>query len=47
MEVKNEQVIELLLSRGLATQALDACLEEYAGLDVWILDQDKNITFVD
>lgn len=28
-------------------KVLDACLNEYAGLDVWVLDGDSNITFVD
>ena len=25
---------------------LDACLDEYASLDVWLLDNQRNITFV-
>jgi len=25
---------------------LDACLDEYASLDVWLLDSQRNITFV-
>ena len=28
-------------------QVLDACLDEYASLDVWVLDEERNITFVD
>ena len=31
----------------LRTQVLDACLDEYASLDVWVLDGERNITFVD
>jgi len=28
-------------------QTLRACLEEYASLDVWVLDDDGNILFVE
>ena len=29
-----------------AGKPLDACLDEYASLDVWLLDNQRNITFV-
>jgi hypothetical protein len=31
--------------RAYGTELLDACLEEYESLNVWHLDEEKNITF--
>ena len=36
----------LLVSKGHNVAVLDACLDEYASLDVWLLDNQRNITFV-
>ena len=36
---------ELVARRAYGTDLLDACLEEYESLNVWHLDEEKNITF--
>lgn len=46
-EVSYDRAVALLVSKGHAREVLDACLEEYASLDVWMLDGEKNITFID
>lgn len=46
-EISYERAVAILVSKGYSQEVLDACLNEYAGLDVWVLDGDRNITFVD
>ena len=36
---------EVVARRAYGTDLLDACLEEYESLNVWHLDEEKNITF--
>lgn len=36
---------ELVARRAYGTDLLDACLEEYESLNVWHLDEEKNISF--
>jgi hypothetical protein len=45
-EVSYERATALLVSKGHNVAVLDACLDEYASLDVWLLDNQRNITFV-
>ena len=45
-EVPYERATALLISKGHSKDVLDACLDEYASLDVWLLDSQRNITFV-
>jgi DNA replication licensing factor MCM7 len=45
-EVSYERATALLVSKGHNVAVLDACLDEYASLDVWLLDSQRNITFV-
>ena len=40
-----EACLSYILSFG--RQVFHACLDEYAALDVWVLDEERNIAFVD
>jgi len=46
-EVLYDRAVTLLVGKGHSKEVLDACLDEYASLDVWVLDVERNITFVD
>ncbi|OUS41968.1 minichromosome maintenance Mcm7 like-protein [Ostreococcus tauri] len=37
----------LVGSKGFSEEALIACLDEYESLDVWLLDEQRNITFIE
>mmetsp|Transcript_2281 Transcript_2281/g.7252 ORF Transcript_2281/g.7252 Transcript_2281/m.7252 type:complete len:713 (-) Transcript_2281:130-2268(-) len=41
------EAAKLILAKGHSREVLDACLEEYSALDVWVLDEARNITFVE
>mmetsp|Transcript_62855 Transcript_62855/g.152003 ORF Transcript_62855/g.152003 Transcript_62855/m.152003 type:complete len:724 (-) Transcript_62855:51-2222(-) len=45
--VPREQAVAILLGKGYSGEVLEACVEEYVHLDVWVLDEDSNIAFVD
>jgi len=47
VSVSYDRAVALLVSKGHSREVLDACLDEYASLDVWLLDGERNITFVD
>jgi len=46
-EVPYEQLLAIARSGGFNKEVLDVCLDEYAGLSVWVLDAQRNLTFVD
>lgn len=46
-EVRYEQAVALVISKGYTVETLCACLDEYASLDVWVLDGERNILFVE
>jgi hypothetical protein len=47
LSLKYLDVNVLIHGKGHSTEALDACLQEYHGIDVWVIDSARNITFVE
>lgn len=45
-EISYQQAMSLIRAKGLASELLTACLQEYESLNVWQLDSQNNITFV-
>jgi len=39
--------VKIATTKGHSKQALDQCLQEFSALDVWILDEQQNLTFVE
>ncbi|KAK3233175.1 Mcm2-7 hexameric complex component [Cymbomonas tetramitiformis] len=46
-KVDYAKAMRLIAAKGIREDMLEACLQEYASLNVWQLDADNNITFVD
>ena len=44
-EISYTDAVEVVARRAYGTDLLDACLEEYESLNVWHLDEEKNISF--
>ena len=44
-DISYTDAVALIAPRAYGTELLDACLEEYESLNVWQLDDEKNITF--
>ncbi|CAL6302156.1 unnamed protein product [Bathycoccus prasinos] len=45
-DITYDQALSLTVNKGYKKEDLDACLLEYRDLNIWNLDDDKNITFV-
>jgi len=46
-EVLYDQASRMVVNKGYEIEVFHACLDEYAALDVWVLDEERNIAFVD
>jgi hypothetical protein len=44
-DIPYADAVGLIAQKAYGTELLDACLEEYASLNVWQLDDEKNISF--
>ena len=44
--INYSDAVSLALNKGFSQEALDACLQEYEALDVWVIDDQRSITFV-
>lgn len=45
-DITYAQALSLTVNKGYKKEDLDACLREYCDLEIWILDDNKNITLV-
>jgi DNA replication licensing factor MCM7 len=45
-DITYDQALSLTVNKGYKKEDLDACLLEYRDLNIWNLDDNKNITFV-
>ena len=45
--ISYNDALSLSSKKGFSKEALDTCLREYEALDVWLLDEEQNITFIE